>query len=233
MNTIVFNFSVLLLTFHMIALDAFSVQSNSFHRLTHTQSKTMDCTRTLQTLGSHQVYNRFHRSAPLLSSIYANTVVQHDPERKKGPVRLSLSAIRGSIRATTGLSLTATRTALRTMTGVSVTSIVKHIVGIFKPWMRYFFQPFLILYYVPLTSMKYFIGTTKTSRAEQLAAHEKLVEGWKDAIRVAEEKLDDEFPLHVSEDGTIETKKNMQKEDISEFIVSAIEQQYEDKSKTK
>jgi hypothetical protein len=119
------------------------------------------------------------------------------------------------------------------MTGVSVTSIVKHIVGIFKPWMRYFLQPFLILYYVPLTSMKYFIGTTKTSRAEQLAAHEKIVEGWKDAIRAAEEKLDDEFPLHVSEDGSIETKKSMQKEDISEFIVSAIEQQYEDDSTTK
>jgi DNA-directed RNA polymerase subunit K/omega len=78
--------------------------------------------------------------------------------------------------------------------------------------------------------MKYFIGTTKTYRAEQLAAHEKLVEGWKDAIRAAEEKLDDQFPLHVSEDGTIQIKSDILKEDIPGYIVSAIERQYAEQS---
>jgi hypothetical protein len=217
---------ILLVTANVTFLDAFSVQNNSFLRLTtHAHDYYHGGS------SSHQVsYNRVHHSSPLLSSIYANTEAHQDLEKSKGPVKISLSAIRASIRATTGFSLTATRTALRTMTGVSVTSIVKAIVGVFKPWMRYFFQPFLILYYVPLTSMKYFVGTTKTSRAEQLAAHEKLVEGWKDAIREAEGKLNGEFPLHVSDDGTIETKMNMQREDISECIVSAIEQRYEEDS---
>lgn len=110
---------------------------------------------------------------------------------------VSMTAIRKSIRTTTGLSLTATRTALRTLTGVSVTATMKNLFGIFPPWFRYFLQPLFIVYYTPLMILKYFIGSTKTAKREAFAAHEKIVEGWKDAIRAAE--VAQEFwPLHVT-----------------------------------
>jgi len=46
--------------------------------------------------------------------------------------------------------------------------------------------------------MKYFLlGSTKTSKKEALASHEKIVEGWKDAIRAAEQ-AQEYWPLHVT-----------------------------------
>ncbi len=45
--------------------------------------------------------------------------------------------------------------------------------------------------------LKYFIGSTKTSKMEAYAAHEKVIEGWKDAIRAAE-VAQDFWPLHIS-----------------------------------
>ena len=44
---------------------------------------------------------------------------------------------------------------------------------------------------------KYFIGSTKNAKKEALAAHEKIVEGWKDAIKAAE-VAQDFWPLHVT-----------------------------------
>jgi len=118
---------------------------------------------------------------------------------------ISLSAIRQSFRTTTGLSLTATRTALRGLTGVSVTASMRMLFGVFPPWFRYFLQPFFILYYTPLMIVKCFLlGSTKTSKEEALAAHEKVIEGWKDAIRAAEQ-MQEYFPLHVSDEGKIES----------------------------
>lgn len=230
---------LLVVSLYVDVLEAFSVPSINNHVRVITGPPPSCYAPTYSKSLSYRFdldLGRDDRFFPLHSSIYASNSYQENSgkeERLSGPIKFSLSTIRSSLRAMTGLSLTATRTALRTMTGVSVTSIVKAIVGIFKPWMRYFLQPFLIIYYVPLTCMKYFIGTTKTYRAEQLAAHEKLVEGWKDAIRAAEEKLKDQFPLHVSEDGSIQTKSNILKEDIPGFIVSAIERQYEEESASK
>lgn len=117
---------------------------------------------------------------------------------------LSMTAIRKSIRTTTGLSLTATRTTLRGLTGLSVTAAMKNLFGVFPPWFRYFIQPFFIMYYTPLMILKYYIGSTKGSKQEALAAHETVIEGWKDAIRAAE-VAQESLPLHVTDDGTIES----------------------------
>lgn len=117
---------------------------------------------------------------------------------------LSLTAIRRSLRTTTGLSLTATRTALRGLTGVSVTASMKKLFGVLPPGLRYFVQPFFIMYYTPLMIIKYVIGSTKTSKDEAYAAHELIIEGWKDAIRATEE-VQDSWPLHVTDDGQIES----------------------------
>ena len=45
--------------------------------------------------------------------------------------------------------------------------------------------------------IKYFIGPVKNAKKDALAAHEKIVEGWKDAIKAAE-VAQEFFPLHVT-----------------------------------
>jgi len=117
----------------------------------------------------------------------------------------SLTAFRASARAATGFSLTALRATLRAATGVSVTGTMKAVLGVFPTWFRYFLQPFLILYYTPLMIMRSWVGPTRTSRQEALKAHEKFVEGWKDAVQVAEGAQEGGYwPIHVDEDGNIQ-----------------------------
>jgi hypothetical protein len=51
---------------------------------------------------------------------------------------------------------------------------------------RYFLQPLFIMYYTPLMIIKYLIGPYKNEKKQAFATHEKIIEGWKDAIRAAE-----------------------------------------------
>uniref|UniRef100_A0A7S4NE70 Uncharacterized protein n=2 Tax=Odontella aurita TaxID=265563 RepID=A0A7S4NE70_9STRA len=116
----------------------------------------------------------------------------------------SLTAFRATMRATTGFSLTAVRAACRVATGISVTGTMKWMLGLFPTWFRYFLQPFLVLYYAPLMIVRAWVGPTATSRAEALAKHERVVEGWKDAVRVAEGAQEGGYwPVHVDDDGSI------------------------------
>lgn len=146
---------------------------------------------------------------------------------------LSMTAIRKSVRTTTGLSITALRTTLRGLTGVSVNASLKTLFGVFPPWFRYFLQPFFIMYYTPLMICKYFIGSKKGAKEDALASHEKIVEGWKDAIKAAE-LAQDFWPLHVTEDGKIEslTPQSVPVNDIiveSLDIASTVQESKEDK----
>lgn len=134
------------------------------------------------------------------------------------------TAIRSSIRATTGLSLTAMRTTLRALTGVSITTVVKSLLGLLPPWTRYFFQPFLILYYVPLTILKGLIGPTPTAKKEARSSHDGLVQYWKEALESAENKVSD-WPVHVMADGSI--KYDLEDDRMNDKIVEAVEMKYE------
>ena len=146
---------------------------------------------------------------------------QNFPRKVTG---LGFTAIRSSIRATTGLSLTAMRTTLRALTGVSITTVVKSLLGLLPPWTRYFFQPFLILYYVPLTILKGLIGPTPTAKKEARSSHDGLVQYWKDAVELAENKVSD-WPLHVMADGSI--KYDLEDDRMNDKIVEAVEMKYE------
>jgi len=116
----------------------------------------------------------------------------------------SLTALRATLRAATGFSLTALRATLRAATGISVTGTMKTILGLFPTWFRYFLQPFLVLYYAPLMILRGLVGPTRTARADARAAHEAIVEGWKDAVRVAEGAQEGGYwPVHVDDDGNI------------------------------
>ena len=123
--------------------------------------------------------------------------------------------LRATLRGITGFSLTALRASLRAATGISITSTTKAFVGLFPLWFRYFMQPFLVLYYAPLMLMRSWVGETKTSKAEKRAAHEKLVEGWKHAIEVAEAAQANEYwPIHVDADGNIVASMPPEPEDV-------------------
>lgn len=141
---------------------------------------------------------------------------------------ISLTAIRASIRATTGLSLTALRTTLRTLTGVSMTGVVKTLLGLLPPWFRYFLQPFLIMYYVPLLVLRGLIGSSSTSKKEANEEHQRLVNYWKEAIQMAETRCDS-WPLHVKADGTLQY--DLDDDRMSDVIVEAIEMKHLDEKK--
>jgi len=119
---------------------------------------------------------------------------------------MSLSATRASLRATFGISLTAIRASLRAATGISISEILKSIVGIFPLWVRYFMQPFLVLYYTPLLILRELVGRRKGAKKEARLAHEKVVDGFKSAIEIAQaaNKDDGYWPVRVNEDGWIE-----------------------------
>ena len=139
--------------------------------------------------------------SPIVSPLWSSSTGVQEPDEDDRP-----KPLRATLRGITGFSLTAVRASLRAATGVSITTIVKTIVGAFPLWLRYFMQPFLILYYTPLMIMKSWVGETKTSRAEAMAAHEKLVEGWKKAIVAAENaQAGGYWPIHVDSDSNIVT----------------------------
>jgi len=150
--------------------------------------------------------------------------IRHKLRRITG---LSLSALRGTLRASTGFSLTAARTASRGLTGVSVTKIIKSLTAIFPSSIRYFMQPFFILYFTPIMILKNLCDSP--ARAERLAAHEKLVEGWKDAIKQAENLQNGKYwPIRVNVDGEIETvelpsSESEQNVKINDAIVDSLD----------
>mmetsp|Transcript_33228 Transcript_33228/g.98003 ORF Transcript_33228/g.98003 Transcript_33228/m.98003 type:complete len:276 (-) Transcript_33228:135-962(-) len=138
-----------------------------------------------------------------------------DSSNTKKPRRGIFAPFRATMRGITGFSLTALRASLRAATGISITATSKAFVGLFPLWFRYFMQPFLVLYYAPLMMMRSWVGETRTSKAEQMAAHEKLVEGWKHAIEVAEAVQANEYwPVHVDADGNIVASMPPEPEDV-------------------
>lgn len=125
--------------------------------------------------------------------------------------------LRTKLRQITGFSLTALRVTLRGLTGVSVTSTMKSITGLFPTWFRYFLQPLLIMYYTPLMIFKSWCDVP--ARKDSLAAHEKIVEGWKSAIEMAEESVE-KWPLHVNDEGKIESVQNVE---IADAIIDSLD----------
>jgi len=112
----------------------------------------------------------------------------------------SISAIRLSLHA----SITAARLGLQGFTGKVVTKTMKRFTAIFPTWIRYFMQPFLVMYFTPVMVLKSLCDRPKNYN-EALASHEKLVQGWKNAVERAELVQNGEYwPVHVNADGNIE-----------------------------
>ena len=97
---------------------------------------------------------------------------------------------RSKLRQLTGFSLTAIRSTLRAATGISlsqsISGILRRLLSILSPSLRYFLQPFLIMYYTPLMIIRYWVvGPSDQYVEDSRKSHEKVVDGWRRAVEAA------------------------------------------------
>lgn len=139
--------------------------------------------------------------APVYSSAAPSAGSSDDASKSPG---FSLTALRSTLRAATGFSLTAFRTTLRAATGISlsqtISGTIRAILDFLSPSLRYFMQPFLIMYYAPLLIIRFWmVGPSQQYVEESLKGHEKVVEGWRKAVEAAEKAHSDGYwPVHVN-----------------------------------
>jgi hypothetical protein len=113
----------------------------------------------------------------------------------------SWTALRATMRAATGISLTALYVSAVAVSGAWIRQLMRIILEIFPTWARYFVQPFLVMYYVPLFMLR---SVTAPKRRHQKQAHDTLVESWKQSVKVAENN-NSYWPIHLNENGELET----------------------------
>ena len=100
------------------------------------------------------------------------------------------ASTRSKLRQLTGFSLTAIRSTLRAATGISlsqsISGILRRLLSILSPSLRYFLQPFLIMYYTPLMIIRYWVvGPSDQYVEDSRKSHEKVVDGWRRAVEAA------------------------------------------------
>lgn len=95
----------------------------------------------------------------------------------------SWTAFRATMRAATGISMTAVYASTLAFTGQWMRQTMKVILSIFPAWARYFVQPFLILYYLPLFTLR---NLTGPNRRRGLDKPQALVDSWNAAVVTAD-----------------------------------------------
>lgn len=146
-----------------------------------------------------------HRSSNIAipSKLYSSTTFSLGSSNIDGNEQHPLST-RSKLRQLTGFSLTAFRATIRGITGISLSGIlsntIKSILDIFRPGMRWVIQPLLIIYYVPILFVRYyFIGPSEQYVNDSRRGHEKLVDGWRKAVEIAERAhADGYWPVHLN-----------------------------------
>ena len=127
-----------------------------------------------------------HRPARTAYYNYRNTPsILHSSESSNDNV-----SPRTKLRQLTGFSLTAIRSTLRAATGISlsqsISGILRRLLSILSPSLRYFLQPFLIMYYTPLMVIRYWVvGPSDEYVEDSRKSHEKVVDGWRRAVEAA------------------------------------------------
>lgn len=187
-------------------------------------------TTTCRHVGQTPALFAFKSSSSSLQPLHVTQQESNEPAKNKK--QGLFSGIRTSLRKATGFSLTALRTTFRTATGISFTAIylttlaatgnwirqtTKFVLSIFPPWARYFVQPFLILYYVPIFILRNLTGPTRR-RARK--THEAVLDSWKDAVQKADDKVA-YWPIHVDEEGNFES--DMGELDMRDGVMESLE----------
>lgn len=165
-------------------------------------------------------------------------------QQRRGKSSLE-DTLRDKLRKATGFSLTAFRAAWRTATGISLTAIyatalaasglwirkiTSLVLSIFPAWFRYFLQPFLIAYYIPIFIIR---GLTGPTRKQAKARHEAVKESLRDAIEFAQKtKGDGYWPVEVNDDGDFELvspprPKTNARENLADAVAESFEKAME------
>ena len=159
------------------------------------------------TIWNEQRY--LHRRRGIATSIDSSASSSDDtPQSPRSKLRqltgFSLTALRTTLRAATGFSLTAFRTTLRAATGISlsqsISGTLRRLLEVLSPSLRYFLQPLLIMYYAPLLCIRYYmVGPSRQYVEESQRGHEKVVEGWRKAVKAAEMANSEGYwPVHLN-----------------------------------
>jgi hypothetical protein len=93
---------------------------------------------------------------------------------------------------------------------------MKLILSVFPAWLRYFVQPFLVLYYAPLFLLRNAAGPTRQVAKRK---HEVFLDSWKQAVDVADQTTYG-WPLHV-QNGMFE--KDFDEVDVNEAVEEAVQ----------
>jgi hypothetical protein len=105
------------------------------------------------------------------------------------------------MRAATGISVTALYASTLAVSGAWIRQTMRIILGLFPAWARYFVQPFLVMYYVPLFVLR---SVSAPQRREGAQKHDALVESWKQAVAIADQ-CSSYWPVHLNKNGEIES----------------------------
>jgi hypothetical protein len=173
-------------------VETFGIQTASFAR--------QPCAHRFTS--SKHLQTRLTLASSNASADNSNSPSSTNPIRKVS--NFSLSAIRTTILTATGFSLTTLRATLRAATGISLsqqlTTLVSTLTGLLPAGVRYFLQPFLILYYAPQMIVRYYIiGPNRKYVEESRKGHELVVEGWRKAVQAAELAQEGGYwPVHLN-----------------------------------
>jgi hypothetical protein len=103
---------------------------------------------------------------------------------------------------------------------------MKIILDLFPAWARYFAQPFLVMYYVPLFVLR---SLSAPRQREGMRKHVALVDSWKQAVAVADQSTS-YWPIHLNRNGELE--KDLSELDLVDAIAEsmdfAMQKQYKD-----
>jgi hypothetical protein len=158
-------------------------------------------------ISTRSAVSRFGRCRATALNVY---MISENDNNDEGPICSGMS-LRDRLRQATGFSLTACRAAGRTATGISFTAIygtavavsglwirktTSVVLAIFPAWFRYFLQPILIAYYLPIFIIR---GLTGPTRKQAEAKHQAVKESWKDSIEFAKQaKNSGYWPVQVN-----------------------------------
>jgi hypothetical protein len=125
-------------------------------------------------------------------------IIQSVRDKLRQITGFSFTVFRATLRGITGISMTAIYASTVAATGLWIRKISSAVLSLFPSGFRYFLQPFLVMYYVPLFMLRSLTGPYgKRARAK----HEQALEAWKEAVEYAERTEQDGYwPVIVSPD---------------------------------
>jgi hypothetical protein len=121
------------------------------------------------------------------------------------------------MRAATGISLTAVYASTIAVSGMWIRQTMKVILDLFPSWARYFAQPFLVMYYVPLFVLR---NLSAPRQKERMQKHVVLVDSWKQAVAVADQSTS-YWPIHLNQSGDLE--KDLAELDLVDAVAESVE----------